>query len=123
VFKAAVEVSRPLLRCRGCYRTVIAAVKVFKAAVEVLRLLLRCRGCCEGIKAPVKVSRPPTRCQGRRLGVQGRRRGVKAAVEVFKAAVEVEAVLYRGRYRGLRQNTRKGVSAKKCFRSKPLSRC
>jgi hypothetical protein len=42
VFEAAVEVSRPLSKCRGCCRgvrgrrrSIEAAVQVFKAAVEV----------------------------------------------------------------------------------------
>jgi hypothetical protein len=52
----------PPSRCRGCCRTVKAAVEVFKAAVEVSRLLLRCGGCCEGVEAAVEKSRLLSRC-------------------------------------------------------------
>jgi hypothetical protein len=35
--ETAVEVSRPLLKCRGCCRSGGAVVEVFEAAVEVSR--------------------------------------------------------------------------------------
>jgi hypothetical protein len=71
-----------------------------EAAVDVSRLLSRCRSCCGGVEAAVKVSRLLSRCRGCCRGVEAAVEVFMAAVKVFKAAVEVEAAMYRGRYRG-----------------------
>jgi hypothetical protein len=54
--KAAVKVSRLLLRCQGRRRGA--------------RPSSRCEGCCRGVEAAVEVSRPPSRCQGRCRSVE-----------------------------------------------------
>jgi hypothetical protein len=51
----AVEVSRPLSKCRGCYRSVEARRRGVRGCCRGMRPLSRYRGRCRIVKAAVKV--------------------------------------------------------------------